>query len=112
MCVNTLSTLSTLTEQHGKTMKFLHIQSSLAGRFPTQTLTASHEGGELTPGERQPGSAALDPFLYQDRWWCSNCGGERMFQPVDRFPHGWRGYCMGCEDVVYVVDERTNAEAC
>lgn len=50
-----------------------------------------------------------DPFLYQDQRWCANCGGARMFVPVDRFPHGWRGYCLGCEEVVYVMDSRTCA---
>jgi hypothetical protein len=41
---------------------------------------------------------------------CANCGGPSLFVPVDRFPFGWRGYCLGCEEVVYVMDERTSVE--
>jgi len=85
-----------------------------AGRFPTKPQTAGVEGGVC--GASGGGSAALDldlpdPFRYQERRWCANCGGEQTFVPVDRFPFGWRGYCMGCEDVVYAMDTRT-AEAC
>lgn len=95
-------------------MKLFRMNSKLpAGRIPSQNpQPAGVEGG--VSGEKQ--SAALDlplpdPFLYQERRWCANCGGDQTFVPVDRFPFGWRGYCLGCEDVVYVMDERTS-EAC
>lgn len=52
----------------------------------------------------------FDPWLYQDRRWCANCGGEQTFIPVDRFAFGWRGYCHGCEEVVYVMETRANSE--
>jgi len=99
-------------------MKLFRMNSKLpAGRFPSPNpQPAGVEGGVC--GEKK--SAALDlhcddlplpdPFLYQERRWCANCGGDQTFVPVDRFPFGWRGYCLGCEDVVYVVDERTTAE--
>lgn len=97
-------------------MKLLRMNSSsLAGRFPNHPQSASSEGGQLThSGERgtTAGVAALDPFPYQDMRWCANCGGPQMFIPVDRFIGGWRGYCLGCEQEKYVMDERTNAEAC
>jgi hypothetical protein len=54
---------------------------------------------------------ALDPFVCQDMRECANCGGRKLFQPVDRFPFGWRGYCLGCEETKYVMDERTSEEA-
>jgi hypothetical protein len=87
-----------------------------AGRFPTNPQSAGVEGGD--GGVLKP--AALDllgfdlpnPFRYQQRRWCANCGGEQTFVPVDRFPFGWRGYCLGCEDVVFVMDARTTSEAC
>ena len=96
-------------------MKLLRMNSKLpAGRFPSPNpQPAGVEGGVCeTPG----GSAALDlhcddlpdPFVYQERRWCANCGGDQTFVPVDRFPFGWRGYCLGCEDVVYVMDARTS----
>ena len=56
-------------------------------------------------------SAALDYSVYQDMQHCIQCGGPQMFVPVDRFPCGWRGYCLGCGEVKYVMDERTSSEA-
>lgn len=84
-------------------MKIIDIHS-LTGRFPKSELTlpASIEGGS---------SAALDPFLYQDMRWCPKCGGEQVFIPVDRFEHGWRGYCLGCEEEKWVMDVRTSTDA-
>lgn len=74
-------------------------------------LTAAGGGDGEIEGETgtQP-LAVPDPFVYQRMRWCASCGGEQTFVPVDRFPHGWRGYCLGCEEVVYVVDERTTSE--
>lgn len=97
-------------------MKLLRMNSSLLADPIAQTHTASTEGGcVLTPGQERgtaSGLAALDPFPYQDMRWCANCGGPQMFIPVDRFIGGWRGYCLGCEQEKFVMDERTNAEAC
>ena len=83
--------------------------------LPTEPQPTSHlrsvgiEDGDL-PGE---GIAVLDlPFIQQDRYWCANCGGEQTFVLVDRFPCGWRGYCLGCEETKYVMDTRMNSEAC
>ena len=80
-------------------------------RFPQ---SSSQSVGGCGDGELNLGggtAAVLDSQLYQDMRWCKNCGGVAMFIPVDRFPFGWRGYCLGCEEVVYVLDERTSEEA-
>ena len=50
------------------------------------------------------------PFIQQGRYWCANCGGDQTFILVDRFTCGWRGYCLGCEETKYVMDDRTNSE--
>lgn len=63
-------------------------------------------GGE---GGNAPAVLAV-PFIHQDRYWCANCGGQRTFILVDRFPCGWRGYCLGCEETKYVMDTRENSE--
>jgi hypothetical protein len=55
-------------------------------------------------------AALAVPFIHQDRYWCANCAGERTFVLVDRFPCGWRGYCLGCEETKYVMDSRENSE--
>lgn len=55
--------------------------------------------------------ACLDPFLYQSPRWCARCAGFETFVPVDRFPCGWRGYCLGCGEGKYVMDQRTCSEA-
>ena len=62
-------------------------------------------GGELS----SPAVPAV-PFIHQDRYWCANCGGAQTFILVDRFPCGWRGYCLGCEETKYVMDTRENSE--
>lgn len=73
----------------------------------TPTTVGTEDGDGLNRG----GLAVLDLSRYQDPEWCANCGGEQTFVPVDRFPCGWRGYCLGCGDVKYVMDERTSSEA-
>lgn len=85
---------------------------------------ARHEGVEALTARGVEGGgcgespAVLDlpfvdlPFIDWRRYWCVNCGGWETFVVVDRFPCGWRGYCRGCEEVKYVLDERTNSEAC
>jgi hypothetical protein len=79
--------------------------------FPDNPILSSsvgeRNGGGLTQGEEI--AAVLDPFVQQDMRWCVNCGGMTFFQRVDRFPFGWRCYCLGCEEVKYVMDERTSA---
>jgi hypothetical protein len=67
-------------------------------------------GGESENGGTLGEVAVLDSSIHQDMRWCANCGGSSLFVPVDRFPFGWRGYCLGCEEVVYVMDERTSVE--
>jgi hypothetical protein len=75
---------------------------------PTIPLSVGEQnGGGLTQGEEI--AAVLDLSVYYDMRWCASCGGRRLFVPVDRFPFGWRGYCLGCEEVKYVMDERTSA---
>lgn len=78
-------------------------------------LQSHGEGSVGVEGGPARGSAALDFSLdslrYQDMRWCVNCGGQILFVPVDRFPGGWRGYCLGCEEVGYVMDTRANSEA-
>lgn len=79
----------------------------LTGRFPAKEQTVGIEGGVCGAHF----SAALDlPFIQQGRYWCANCGGPQTFILVDRFAHGWRGYCLGCEETKYVMDERMNSE--
>lgn len=81
-------------------------------RFPqstNQSVGGCGDGGPLDSGGRTV--AVLDSQLYQDMRWCKNRAGPQLFIPVDRFPFGWRGYCLGCEEVVYVLDERTSEEA-
>ena len=73
------------------------------------STTVALDGGD--EGALHIPAAVSDPFVAQDMRWCTECGGPKLFQPVDRFPFGWRGYCLGCEGVVYVMDERTSAEA-
>lgn len=65
----------------------------------------------IREGDCIPAIALLDlPFIHQDRYWCANCGGAQTFILVDRFPCGWRGYCLGCEETKYVMDTRENSE--
>jgi hypothetical protein len=58
-------------------------------------------------------SAAVLPEVplqaFQERRWCANCAGAQTFIPVERLPFGWRGYCLGCEEEKYVMEERTSA---
>lgn len=65
----------------------------------------SVEGGDY--GESL---AALDSLRLRDNQPCDKCGGERIFTPLELFPFGKRGYCMGCGETKYVMDERTNSE--
>jgi hypothetical protein len=55
----------------------------------------SHEESGLC-GERENSAALLDPFLYQDMRWCTDCGGERIFVEVFEFEGGRLGVCLGC----------------
>jgi hypothetical protein len=64
-------------------------------------------GGAVGQGVAE--AALENPFRHQKRYRCANCGGEPTFQPVDRFPCGWRGYCLGCGEVKYVMDDRTSS---
>ena len=76
-------------------------------------VRSPHSVGDSGGGASEGGFAVLepDPWPRQDMRWCVNCGGPTLFVRVDRFPCGWRGYCLGCEEVKYVMDERTNSEA-
>jgi hypothetical protein len=40
---------------------------------------------------------------------CSSCERVMLFQPVERFDFGWRGYCWGCGEEVYVMDQRSSS---
>lgn len=53
----------------------------------------------------------LDPQLYQEPRHCSNCGGPRTFLVVEEIDSGRIGYCLGCEERVFVPFTRVTAEA-
>lgn len=57
----------------------------------------------------EPPAVCLDYSRLADPHWCADCGGTRTFIPVEEFPGGWRGYCMGCEQEKYVLFTRTVA---
>jgi hypothetical protein len=52
-----------------------------------------------------------EPERYQDMRWCLNCGGPRIFFPVDECEAGRRGICLGCEQESFVHFSRTTGEA-
>ena len=76
--------------------------------LPIESAPSSIGTGD---GAERSDLAVLDLFRYQDPDWCANCGGEQTFVPVDKFPYGLRGYCLGCGEVKYVMNDRTNSEA-
>ena len=81
-------------------------------KLPAEVLSPSPPPSSVgvRNGDLRWDFAVLDSWVHQDMRWCKNCAGEKLFVPVDRFPCGWRGYCLGCEEVVYVLDERTSEE--
>jgi hypothetical protein len=54
-----------------------------------------------------PGIVALDPDIYRDMRWCSNCGGQRVFLEVFEFEGGRVGICLGCGEERIALFTRT-----
>lgn len=80
--------------------------------FPAPAISPSPQrAGES--GDFSGAVAALDSStsaIYLMNVACPDCGGVKIFYPVERFPHGWRGYCLGCEREKYVLFERTSEQ--
>jgi hypothetical protein len=53
----------------------------------------------------------LDPSLYQSMRECPNCGGPRVFVLVEEIESGRVGFCLGCEQRVFVPFTRVTQEA-
>ncbi len=64
---------------------------------PTEPIAPQATVGDER-GDALGRGASLDPFLYQERRFCANCGGERVFVPVFECAIGRVGYCLGCEE--------------
>lgn len=58
-----------------------------------------------------PAPTPLDPQLYQEIRYCINCAGPRMLLVVEEIESGRVGYCLGCEERVFVPFTRVTAEA-
>jgi hypothetical protein len=78
---------------------------------PSVSVGLGGDEHSLAVGGLSGGIVTLDPFLYQDMRHCSSCERVMLFQPVERFDFGWRGYCWGCGEEVYVMDQRSSGEA-
>ena len=53
----------------------------------------------------------IDPTIYSEPRWCSDCGGRRMFEVVYECEVGRVGVCLGCGEEKLVRWTRTNSEA-
>ena len=48
--------------------------------------------------------------IYQEMFWCSDCGGEQIFFPIYEFEAGRVGCCLGCGEEKVRWFTRTTAE--
>ena len=55
--------------------------------------------------------AVLDPQIYRDTRWCSNCGGPRVVIEIFEFDNRRLVACQGCGEEKVVLLDRTNSEA-
>jgi hypothetical protein len=53
----------------------------------------------------------IDSAIYQDKSWCSKCGGPQTFVAIYEFDGGRVGCCLGCGDERVVPFTRTTTEA-
>ena len=47
-------------------------------------------------GGSECGLASLDPFVYREMRWCSECEAEEEFWTLAEFVAGRIGVCLGC----------------
>lgn len=83
-------------------------EPSIRNVLPSAGVSDSDSGG---PGEEPVRVAALEPFLYQESRWCSNCAGETLFYFVFVCQAGRGGFCVGCEEEKFIPWTRANSEA-